>query len=1064
MTAPYFAKRNSALDTSTEEYVAAAKKLCWHLAHGFTGKGVHRMPIAGDSTRLPFATGLSPLEKRLAWAQHFLARDMPGSQQIRQVMGHRQFGARVVYGDCIFFTVSPNEKHSLLTMRLSRFRANDPYVIHSEENFRKLASRDYPLLELPENLEDLSFDLPEYDLRKAASARDPLAVVEAFRINILLRLSSALGVRMCPHCPRCNAFPLGCQDYFGCSMRPLGGVLGGMSALGGAVEHQNHGTPHFHAEGHVVCAYQYKTLAEIAVLLQKRLVSVDDIKKYNGWLHREDILAKDMYDLSKADVEDDWWHGYCAPEHSDLSGVPGYLLEQSASTLWSATTEQDKTMARLDAQKFRRAFLWDAQSVFSRVQHHVHRKTKKGYEPLKACLSKRKCQKGQCKADFPKTKLLSPRALVVCRNLARRMGLRVSGRRNSFGITVGARSCEWQSGTTPSFAVLFRSNSHTLPNYRVPLLPETHEDESCKSRSCREHVSNPKNLKAMSKLAQRAQREATGYYCGYTFKRQPVGQRFMKAAAESYSYMTTGLADKAPGQKWHRITHRVLTDFQHRSMLRPAAEEWNLASNSHKQDPTNAEFFRTYRSEIFPGYRLVERLKTEKKGHETRETRKRVPLDETSGPIKNFEDLYGYRGTHPDVHLLSPWEFLMHWEILAWKGEITGDKHNCLCFPPHEGEMQLDKHWYMRRRIPPIVPAPTDTPMPDKQCDAEERDKLFSLYLRPWTLSHEKACGEVPHIINLDVIPKPDAPRTRVRHKTPPGQGQRSYTASWRWYIRGNVVTQHAKRLIVQFMAACCGKSKTDQGLQAEEAVRERLRDLPPNSMSLQRVHDILVRMSSHTDEKASFGRRAPRASEDAAEQDLEEDFDKKALNQSSQIATAMRTTAQLWSKIDGVWQGSSVDTRHQSISAAPAANKTGMQRQQKIKKPNVAAYQKRAYAKWSDMKVEEWWKKVETQLPKPTDEQMRFLRRVVERCREEQQEMISENFTEPVRDCLFGLPGGGKSTCIKWLRDFFETCLQWEDGVQFQFLAAQNTMAALISGKTIHSWSKIPVNATDGG
>jgi hypothetical protein len=261
MTAPYFAKRNSALDTSTEEYVAAAKKLCWHLAHGFTGKGVHRMPIAGDSTRLPFATGLSPLEKRLAWAQHFLARDMPGSQQIRQVMGHRQFGARVVYGDCIFFTVSPNEKHSLLTMRLSRFRANDPYVIHSEENFRKLASRDYPLLELPENLEDLSFDLPEYDLRKAASARDPLAVVEAFRINILLRLSSALGVRMCPHCPRCNAFPLGCQDYFGCSMRPLGGVLGGMSALGGAVEHQNHGTPHFHAEGHVVCAYQYKTLA-----------------------------------------------------------------------------------------------------------------------------------------------------------------------------------------------------------------------------------------------------------------------------------------------------------------------------------------------------------------------------------------------------------------------------------------------------------------------------------------------------------------------------------------------------------------------------------------------------------------------------------------------------------------------------------------------------------------------------------------------------------------------------------------------------------------------------------
>ena len=113
---------------------------------------------------------------------------------------------------------------------------------------------------------------------------------------------------------------------------------------------------------------------------------------------------------------------------------------------------------------------------------------------------------------------------------------------------------------------------------------------------------------------------------------------------------------------------------------------------------------------------------------------------------------------------------------------------------------------------------------------------------------------------------------------------------------------------------------------------------------------------------------------------------------------------------------------------------------------------------------MQEWWGKVQSHSPVPTEEQTRFLRRVVERCRDEHQEMISEKYTEPVRDCLFGVPGAGNSTCIKWLRDFFEHCLQWEDGVQFQFLAAQNTMAALTGGKTIHSWSKIPVNATDGG
>ena len=39
---------------------------------------------------------------------------------------------------------------------------------------------------------------------------------------------------------------------------------------------------------------------------------------------------------------------------------------------------------------------------------------------------------------------------------------------------------------------------------------------------------------------------------------------------------------------------------------------------------------------------------------------------------------------------------------------------------------------------------------------------------------------------------------------------------------------------------------------------------------------------------------------------------------------------------------------------------------------------------------------------------------------------------------------------------------MKWEDGVQFQFLASQNTVAALIGGRTVHTWAVIPVNATD--
>ena len=50
----------------------------------------------------------------------------------------------------------------------------------------------------------------------------------------------------------------------------------------------------------------------------------------------------------------------------------------------------------------------------------------------------------------------------------------------------------------------------------------------------------------------------------------------------------------------------------------------------------------------------------------------------------------------------------------------------------------------------------------------------------------------------------------------------------------------------------------------------------------------------------------------------------------------------------------------------------------------------------------------------------------------------------------------------MKLIRDLFENCFGWEDGVQFQFLAPQNTMAALVGGKTVHAWGCIPVNAED--
>ena len=61
-------------------------------------------------------------------------------------MGHCHWGARINYGDCFFFTISPNEQHSGLVLKLSRYRRNDPFVKHSDPVWKRLCGMDYPSL------------------------------------------------------------------------------------------------------------------------------------------------------------------------------------------------------------------------------------------------------------------------------------------------------------------------------------------------------------------------------------------------------------------------------------------------------------------------------------------------------------------------------------------------------------------------------------------------------------------------------------------------------------------------------------------------------------------------------------------------------------------------------------------------------------------------------------------------------------------------------------------------------------------------------------------------------
>ena len=132
---------------------------------------------------------------------------------------------------------------------------------------------------------------------------------------------------------------------------------------------------------------------------------------------------------------------------------------------------------------------------------------------------------------------------------------------------------------------------------------------------------------------------------------------------------------------------------------------------------------------------------------------------------------------------------------------------------------------------------------------------------------------------------------------------------------------------------------------------------------------------------------------------------------------------------------------------------------------------QRRAYVSYNEQKVEAWWQTVRSSDKPPNREQENFLQSVIERCHAEREEMHRMNapaknqgkqkLSETERICLLGIPGAGKSHCLQLLRDFFENCLGWTHGVQFQFLATQNSMAELIGGGTVHTWGVIPANKT---
>ena len=284
-------------------------------------------------------------------------------------------------------------------------------------------------------------------------------------------------------------------------------------------------------------------MQEIAKAIEDKRVLVDAVKEWHSWVCREEHFNLERHKESEQMLLEAWKTNHADVKHAKLCALPRYLQRPTHTrTMWD-TDAVEEDIAKAEGKQFCSSYFADAQGVFSRVHHHWH----PGGQPLTNCLTKEhkgrrkrlgvKKFSGACKHGFPKTSLINIRTRVVCPGIARELrdaGVRVRGRRNALGAILGRRDDAWLSGAAPAFAVVFRSNTHTAPNVRLPLVPAVHEPGCTCKAWCSPDATSPESeaklLRRIQLAAQRAMRNATRYFGGYMAKVPTVGRTIRQMA------------------------------------------------------------------------------------------------------------------------------------------------------------------------------------------------------------------------------------------------------------------------------------------------------------------------------------------------------------------------------------------------------------------------------------------------------------------------------------------------------------------------------------------------------
>ena len=863
-----------------------------------------RSRINGDLNKLPHAIGLKEVEKAMLANYQFMSGMLAGTRQVRRNIRNVIFSSLVVYGTPVFLTFTPSERHSGVAIHLYRGRRNDPAyqsAKHDAKEFAEYIGYAEPSLRPREStgVEHCVVELPEYDVRRLITARDPLCCLQAFQVMARLLYPALFGLRMCPKCPHCIESKYPCIDRFGSNGTPMGGGAGRADASIGAVEAQKaEGVLHLHLFIFLQMANQHATLQEIAELFQQQLLSINAIKAFHSYVRCASLPDPVKMEEERAAIEEAW------PAYADdksLSLLPEDFWDMGKEDRAMHPWQEDfdpTALAAWDADgvRWRQAYEARVQHTFSRMNHHIHPMNDTTGERvvLKSCRPKG-TKDNICKSGFPLEKELTPAPLFVCSCVAKDRELPQRGRKSALGSILSARNWSYLNAGPRLLVAVMGDNADMKFTQRYPILKETHEPIG--TQATRDACLASRSNKDMLLDMQSGQAMAMGYFGGYAGKEQKIGAKETERIAEAFSRKIAG-EDRTPtsvAKKFSDCCRRMVKDIECKGLIRTAVEATNLAEYADHPDTLMAECMRSFNTMIFPAVVLLKREEIET--GRTTGVSVIAPLHHNHGNKGRayaeapYDLLYGFRGCDYEVDLHSPFEMFrycsveriaaptasalcarsrwtpagrefkkkeldqgnrkpayiagVHFEALEGIGRIL--------LPEYEALRGLRHCWCWEKRERPTVPVFSKCKMPDRRWSPEENSRLLSVYMRPWTLDTANVSKANPLLSNLG--------RSHVNQEEVQGTNTPiSYSSSWDWYISANVVSELSRRYIINLLGSTTARTLDKHADEESDGSDSDVHtDIPEHVGSMALVEKTLngIYSKSSDDGLVGFGRYA---------------------------------------------------------------------------------------------------------------------------------------------------------------------------------------------------------------